>query len=191
MKKQCNEVFLGDIKGFSNALYKVLGLAVILYAAVIAMHILSEVWPIFDGTVDVIRVGGWPFAFDIHLLRIAQSSAFIPVVTFGLILFGENVTVPASTMAYFALVVVIASIAHGIFMALLLYFRFLFKELKNGVSPFSEKMVWRILMIAIIATISAIANITLTSIIFIAFIWLMYYIFDYGRKLQNESDTTL
>ena len=184
------EMPLGDIKGFSRAVYKLLGAAAIFYALVITLHILSELWSILGGTVDVVSVGGW-WPFELQLLRIGQSSVFIPASNFGLTVIGVNVTMPVSAAARAALVLTIALIAHGLLMTCLLYVRAMFGELKDGVSPFSSKMVTRILMLAVIITLLTVADLSLSGIMLMVIMWLVYYIFEYGRKLQDESDTTL
>jgi len=193
MQNNCtNQDDKGDIRSFSHVIHKVLGVVVIVYPLLIIMHILSELWRIFGWPIDIVTVGGWwPFVLDIQVLRIGQSSIFIPTTTFGITLFGESAFTPASTALNVALTVGLLVLTHGALMGALLYFRALFKELKNGTSPFCDKMVGRILSLAFVVTVFAIINISLTNIIFLIFAWLMYYIFDYGRKLQSESDTTL
>ena len=195
MKKSWHEMDLpmGDIKSFSRVVCKLLTVAIFVNLFVMIMLILSEIWPVLGGSVDIVTVGGWrPFMFDIHLLRIGQSAVFIPVTPFGLIIFGPYAMIPASPVAFVALAVLIASIGHGIFMAIFLYLRVIFKELKESESPFSKKMVWRIFIFAVITTVSTVTtNFSLTSVLFVAFMWLMYCIFYYGSKLQEESDTTL
>jgi len=181
-----------NIRDFSNVLYKVLGVVVIVYPIFIIMHILSELWRIFDWTTEIITVGGWlPFVIDMQRLHIGQLSIYIPITTLGIPLFGASTFTPDSTALNVAITIVLLIIAQGALMGAILYFKTLFKELKNGVSPFSHKMVSRISMLTIFITIFVLLNITIINIIFLTFAWLMYYIFDYGRKLQDESDTTL
>ena len=193
MDKNCtNKDSWGDIKEFSSLLHKVLGLVAIVYPIFIIMHILSELWRIFDWSIDVITIGGWqPFVIDIQMLHIGQSSIFIPAATFGITLYGGSTFTPDPTSLNIVMTIVLLLLANGALMGAILYFRAMFKELKNGVSPFSDKMVWRISTLVIFITVFAIMNITITNIIVLAFAWLMYYVFDHGRKLQNESDTTL
>ncbi|MCL2203835.1 MAG: hypothetical protein FWB88_07840 [Defluviitaleaceae bacterium] len=193
MKKNCTgQNSWGNIKGFSNALHKVLGIVAIVYPIFIVMHILSELWRIFGWNVEVITVGGWqPFVIDIQILRIGQSAVFIPATTLGIPLYGASTYTPDATTLNVVLTIVLLILAQGFLFGAILYFKKLFKELKNGASPFSHKMVGRILTLTIFITVFAIFNITVTNVIFLVFAWLMYYIFDYGRKLQEESDTTL
>ena len=182
----------GGIKGFSELVYRFLGVAAVVYALVIVMHILSEIWPVVGGEVAVVTIGGWrPFVLDVQLLHVGQSAIVIPVTTFGLALFGVNVTLSDSMAVNVVFVLLIALIAHGLFMVCLLYARALFGELKEGVSPFSPKMVQRVFWLALIATLLTLANLTLGGGILLIVMWLVYYVFDYGRKLQDESDQTL
>jgi len=191
MEKQCKEKQMGDIKGFSNALYKVLCVVIVTYPILIISNILSEIWRIFGMTVDVVNMG----IFDIQLLRIEDSPIFIPVTTWGISIY-PNSPVMELSVAYASVIAVALFIAHCLIMVGIFYFRAIFKELKCGTSPFSRKMVGRILSLAWLATFLTIfdavnQNLSLTHIVLLVTTWLLYYIFDYGRKLQDESDTTL
>ena len=191
MKKQCNETQTGDIKGFSNMLYKVLGVIAITYPLLIVSNILSEIWRIYGLALDVISLG----VFSVQLLRFDGSSVFIPAVTWGISIF-PNSPVRNFAMAEATVIGAALLVAHCFIMVGILYLRNIFKQLKSGVSPFSTKMVGHILSIAWYATILTIFDtvnqrLSLVNIVLLVTTWLLYYIFEHGRKLQEESDATL
>jgi len=191
MEKQCEERQMGDIRGFSNALYKALGVVAATWPILIVSNILSEIWRIFGMTVDVVNIG----IFGIQLLRIEDSSVFIPAITWGISIYPDSPVMEFS-VAYAMVIAVALFIVHCLIMVGIFYLRAIFKELKCGISPFSKKMVGRILSLAWLATILTIfeavnQNLSLTNIVLLITTWLLYHIFDYGRKLQDESDTTL
>jgi len=182
---------MGDIKGFSNALYKVLCVVIVIYPVLIISNILSEIWRIFGMAVDVINMG----IFDIRLLRIENSSIFIPATTLGITIYPNSPAMEFSVV-YASVIAALLFVAHCLIMVGIFYFRAIFKELKCGTSPFHKKMVDRILSLAWLVTFLTISdavnqNLSLTHIVLLVTTWLLYYIFDYGRKLQDESDTTL
>ena len=192
MKKQCSEGSQGDIKGFSRALYKILGVVAILYPIIIVTNILSEIWRIFGRTVDVITMG----VFDILLLRFEDSSIFIPATSWGITIYGDS-PVREPVVFEIALIAGLLLIAHCLIYVGVFYLKAIFKELKSGMSPFNEKMVGRILSLAWIATFLTIGevlsnqHVSLINVVLLVITWLLYYVFEYGRKLQDESDTTL
>jgi len=191
MEKQCTINAQGDIKGFSSMLYRILGVLAIAYPILVISNILSEIWRIFGMVADKMYLG----VFGIQLLRIGDSSAFIPVTSLGITIFPESPVMEFS-IAYALVIVVALLIAHCLKMAGIFYLRAIFRELKNGISPFSSKMVGRILSLAWLATFLTIFEavnqaLSLINIVLLVTTWLLYYIFEHGRKLQEESDTTL
>ncbi|MCL2187933.1 MAG: hypothetical protein FWB87_04130 [Defluviitaleaceae bacterium] len=191
MEKQCNSNSQGDLKGFSSMIYKILGVVLVLYPLIVVSNILSELWRIFGMEADAINL----WIFGLQLLRIEDSSAFIPVFTWGITIYADSpvrdFSVLYATIISAALLFVHCLIVVGIF-----YLRAIFKELKSGMSPFSEKMMQRILSLAWLATMLIIfeaisQRLSLTNIVLLITTWLLYYIFEHGRTLQNESDTTL
>jgi len=191
MKKPCSNDSGGNLLGFSGLLYKVLGVLLFTFPIVAISNVLSEIWRFFEFPVYMYYIGAW----GIPILRIGDSSAFIPTLPLGPIIFPLN-TGLEFTVLNVIIVVVLVLLVHGVFFAALLYMRIIFRELKNGVSPFEKKMVDRVLTLAWIATFINIfeavnLNLSLINISLMITTWLMYYIFRHGQNLQDESDTTL
>ena len=176
----CNrQITWGDIKGFSHKIYNALGVLAIVYPILMILHILSEIWRIFDWNEDIVTFGNW------------QLYNIIPATTFGISFFGGSAFTPDSTPLNIIITILALVLANGVSIVAIFYFRSLFKELKNGMSPFHSKIVTKILSLAILITVFSILSFDIRNILLMLFMWLLYYIFDHGHKLQNESDTTL
>jgi hypothetical protein len=80
---------------------------------------------------------------------------------------------------------------HVIILAAMLYVRSVFKDLRNGGSPFSKKVGTAIAGLA--GTFVGMGMVQQSLIMFFAaaLVGLIYLIFDYGRILQEDADTTL
>ena len=186
---------LGDIKSFSKIAHYVLGVAIVVYTIAIVNVIIAEIWLFLGTAVEIITVGSIrPFFFDLYRVQLGSAgTAFIPLFPFRLTAFSvanapENIS-PFSSLVFVLFLTVIGGL---IALGVMLYLRFILRELKRGVSPFSPKMVDRFLLVTIFITVNAlISNPSFATITLAGFMWLMYYIFDHGRKLQEESDTTL
>ena len=179
------------VQVFSKVVYRILTVAVIIYAVMAVTDVLSEIWAVMDGVIETTTIGRWlPFGLDVQLLRIGQSSIVIPAVNFGFAA-SPYMPIPNSLVAQVALFTFLSLLLHGMIAGCLMYTRFIFGQLKNGASPFSQRVVWFIRMLALIATIRLIYDMTLIGIILVVIVWLIYYAFEYGRTLQDESDTTL
>ena len=187
-KKMESKASLGDIRGFSKIVCNVLLVAAVIFAIIVIMGVVADVWPFAFGTVDTVSIGGFP----VYLLRIGDSSTFIPAIPYRITFSLANAPAHASLLASALLILVLSIIGGSVIVAAILYMRFIFKELGDGMSPFSLKMVNRFFMVTVFITVYAIiSNPNISTIMLAGFMWLMYYIFDHGRKLQEESDTTL
>ena len=186
-----NRTSLGNIKKFSGIAYKVLGIVVIVYTVAAVLAVIAEIWLFAGGNVDVVSLR--PLALDIYMLRWDNASVFIPVAPNIVTSFTvANAYTHLSPGAALAVVLAVSVIGGLMVIGGMLYLRHIFKELKIGVSPFAPAMVNRFLYVVIFITLNAlISNPSLANIILAGFMWLMYYVFDHGRKLQEESDTTL
>jgi|GEM_PF-6998724 len=202
MKKSWYETDLpmGDIVKFSGVVRKFLTAAAVINVILMLSLILSEALPVLGGAVDydsgrffTMEVFGWRVInVELISLYIGQRAVFVPAAPFGLVAAGHLDLGHLHPALHVGIIVLISLIGHGLFMAVILYLRVVFKELQGGASPFSRKMVWRIFIFAFITTTMLFTtNFSLTSILFAVFMWLLYCIFSYGSKLQEESDTTL
>ena len=188
MKNQ-NEMSFGDIRGFSNIAHYVLGIAIFVYTVAIILGVIAEIFYTFGDIVDIVTIG----IFDIYRFQTGNFSAYVlamPNLATSFTM--ANAPAYGSPAGSLALVLVVTLIGGLLAIGVMLYLRLIFNELRNGISPFSAKMVKRFFMVALFITGSAIiSNPSFTSLILAIFMWLMYYIFKHGNKLQEESDTTL
>jgi len=177
-----------NIKKISGIAYVLLTIGIVIWAVIGLMIIVEDIWVSSALPIETVTVGwGWPFSLDIQLLHFEGTSGFIPVLNTG--------WTTAGAIDSAIISVLISIVAIGIFTFVLLYVRSIFKYLKKGGSPFSGKISKAAYYIALglfyYGIFNDVAGRAFVMIFPAAFIALMGYIFDYGRKLQEESDTTL
>jgi len=114
--------------GFSNFVYKLLGIAAIVYSIVIIVGFLKDGWAVWGGVVDRVTIGWFP---PIYLLRIGGSSAFIPAISYNFTFSLADAPAHASVFASTAIVLAITIVGGAAVVAGMLYLRFVFKELKE------------------------------------------------------------
>jgi len=174
-----------SIKKISSIAYVFLTIGVVAWAVVGLMIILEDIWVTLALPIETVPIGwGW-FSLEVQLLRFEGASGFIPVMRTGWTSNFNDVIVSA----------LISLSVVGLFTFVLLYIRSIFKYLKKGGSPFSGKISKAAYYIALglfyYGIFDDVAGRGFMMIFPAALIALMGYIFDYGRKLQEESDTTL
>ncbi|MCL2286584.1 MAG: hypothetical protein FWC32_09515 [Firmicutes bacterium] len=138
-------------------------------------------------------VGFRPLAFDVYRLQAGSVNVFLPMLPLRATTFTiTNAPADFSPVGSLVLVLFVAVVGGLIAIGAMLYLRMIFKQLRSGVSPFSTAMVRRFFYVVIFFTVNAlISNPSFATIMLAGFMWLMYYVFDHGRELQQESDTTL
>ena len=185
----CNETIAQKregIKKLCGMAYVILTIGAIAWVVIGVMFIAEDIWTRLNLPIETVTVGwGW-FWVDVIQLRFQESGAFIPILYTGWTPAGvENVII--STMISFAV--------FGFFLFIILHIRNIFKDLKNGGSPFNKKIASAAHAIAFgmafLGITDGILGRGFMMLIPAALIALMGYIFDYGRLLQEESDTTL
>jgi len=80
---------------------------------------------------------------------------------------------------------------HGIILLAMLYVRGVFKNLLDGGSPFNKKVCNAIAGLAGAFVGMGLVQLSLIMFFAAALVGLIYLIFDYGRILQEDADTTL
>jgi len=118
-----------------------------------------------------------------EIMSLLDVSLNIPAFSFGFI--------GARGVANPVLVMLLMLLYHAIILSVMLYVRSVFKDLRDGGSPFSRKV-----SIAASGLSGALISIGIMQaellLIFAAvLVGLFAYIFDYGRILQEDADHTL
>jgi hypothetical protein len=193
-KKSCvqsNETIVHkreNIKKICKVVYIILTIGVIVWGIYGVMLVLEDIWVSMGLPMETITISniGW-FSFEeAHLLRFEGTGVFIPIIDTGWIPAGfDNVIV---TTIFNVFVV-------SLFMTFWLFIRSIFKDLKNGGSPFSRKISIAAYFVSAFIFFDAVHSGRLhwefAAIFPAALVGLLGFVFDYGRILQEESDTTL
>ncbi|MDR2184007.1 MAG: hypothetical protein LBE55_07505 [Clostridiales bacterium] len=158
---QENEQKREKIKKFCGIIYILLLLAVIFYAIMALSDIVYEVSPLLN------------LSFN------------IPAIRFGLM--GQR----GGPLDNIAFVAISWLIYHGIMLAAMLYVRGVFKDLRNGGSPFSKKVGNAAAGLSGAFIGAGLMQGNAVMFFAAALAGLFYFIFDYGRILQEDADTTL
>jgi len=176
------------IKKTCKLIHVFLTLGTILWAFLGIMTIIEDVWTSLALPMETIIIGTEWLSFNVLLLGFEGTELFIPIIKSGWIPAGiDNVVL---TTLYNMLIT-------GVFLIFLLFLRSIFNDLKNGGSPFSRKISFAAYAIAIFIASNTLHGPTgrfswdFYAIFPALLIGLIGFIFDYGRVLQEESDTTL
>jgi|GEM_PF-1162909 len=194
-KRQEKRVKKYSLEGFSRRINRFITFFIALYPVLLISHIFSEVWHRFQfqhhttffsssGTI-------LPFRIRTTWIPIGSSSRYVPTFSTLARVFPGSTYVPEASLANILIFIIPLFLLNIVLFLILVYFRKIFIDLINGVSPFTDKMVSRIDTIARVTTVYAVLTFTVPSVFFAIFTWLMYYIFIHGKRLQDEYDTTL
>ena len=108
----------------------------------------------------------------------------IPAIRFGLM--GQRGPLDALWF-----VILMPLLYHGIMLTAMLYVRNVFKDLRNGGSPFGKKIGYAAAGLSGAFVGSGLMQGDIVLFFGAALVGLFYFIFDYGRILQEDADTTL
>ena len=175
-----------NIKRICGILYVTSTPVIIIWAVIGLMLVVEDIWASLGMPLEASTIGTGRFAFEALLLGFEGSEVFIPIINIGWIPAGmDNV----------AITTIINIFALGLFLGLMLFIRSIFKDLKNGGSPFGKKVAWAAYGISLFLFFNALHSgrfdFQFIMLIPSALVALIGFIFDYGRILQEESDTTL
>jgi hypothetical protein len=175
-----------NIKKICSIIFNVSTVVVIAWSFFGLMMIILDIWASLGLPKETVSIGiGW-LSFEAQLLGFTGTDAFIPIINVGWIPAGiDNVVLTTLVNAFII----------GLFVFCMVFIRSIFKDLKNGGSPFSIKIVWATYGISAFMLSNAFHSGRFNWEFFIiipsALVALIAFIFDYGRILQEESDTTL
>ena len=169
------------IKTHCYRIYWILLAISVPFIILFASHLMYGVWLRLDRPViDIIGSGH----FNVTLLGFDDSPIVIPAVGIGLV---NNSMLPRYDVGGF----VFASLVwYATALIPIFYVVHLFKELSKGCSPF-DKRISRAARVLMVLLIILAINSNWTLFFAAALMGLFARIFDYGRLLQEENDTTL
>ena len=169
------------LKRYSKRTYRILIVVLVLTIILWVSYFLYGVWQRLELPIlDTIGSGH----FNIALLGVGESLIGIPAVGIG---FVHISTLPRYNFAGF---VMMSLVWFFMTVAPLFYVVHIFRELGNGCSPFDERISKAARVLAVLLVIIAI-NTSWILLVAAALMGLFARIFDYGRLLQEENDTTL
>ena len=169
------------IKKFCGVIYVVLTAAVIVYTVAALSHLMYEIWKIFEFRIDTMPI----MEINFKLLYFGNSAFALPAIDFGFVGYGTRPEDPP------ALVMTVAAGLHALYMFGMFFVRSIFRDLRNGGSPFSRKIIFGAYFVATVMFWSGVLDRRPADIFLAILVGLFCLIFDYGRILQEEADTTL
>ena len=160
------------IMAVSRIVYCLLTIVLIITAVFGIMQALAFTWILLGLPAETVMVGGQSVALP-YLFELGGTNVFIHVAREFGVGFGLTPTLRA------VIVITAVILAKG-----------MFRDLKDGFSPFSSKVISGFKKFAV-ALIIICVGINIGMVIFALIVWTMSLVFDYGLLLQNENDTTL
>ncbi|MCL2564811.1 MAG: hypothetical protein FWE24_03245 [Defluviitaleaceae bacterium] len=160
------------IRYISKFIHGLISLVLVVTITFALMQTFAFIWITLDMPLETVVVHERPVEVP-YLLRIGDINIFTPIVReFG---FG------------FSLRTVLWAIPPIIALA---FAKNVFKKLKKGHTPFTKEVVRGFNYFAIAFIVVAV-NTNVITVVFASIVFAMSFIFDYGRSLQDESDTIL
>ena len=172
------------IRRFSRVVYVLLQISFVASIVGGAFLTLFVSWPAFDLPMKTVEIGGRTVETAV-LFQLGNTTVSMPFVIAGssnLSIFSWNENIPSYDFTHVLSVVV--------FIIALAFAKRIFKILREEGSPFREDVVKGLKSLAIALLCSGLVT-GGTGIIAAGVVWVLCLIFDYGRALQAESDTTL
>jgi len=170
------------IKRFSRVIYVLLRIATIVLIILAAAELVAWIWSAYNFSTEMVTINGVNVNMPL-LFKMGNTRVFLPIAWGSSYDFlGASGLVPAVGLNGFL---------STIFTLVGLRFvRKVFKLLRENGSPFREDVVKTLKRLAIVLLVVGFVS-GLIAFIAAGVVWALCLIFDYGRSLQNESDTTL
>ena len=177
MEKQTEKIMK-----FSKVIFILLNIAFIALIIISAFQVLAFLWTRIDLPTEIVSIGGRDMEVPV-LFKIGNTNIALPITWesgFGLFV---------TRTPFFELEIgnlfgnILLIIGLGFVMSV-------FKKLREGGSPFREDIVKSLKKTSIALLCMGIVS-GGTALAAAGIVWVLCLIFDYGRALQNESDTTL
>jgi fatty acid desaturase len=170
------------ITKFSKIIYVLLKVAFIALIVVGAFQALAWLWSAFDLETELRTISGVEMEVPV-LFKLGDTTVALPITwESGVVFYKTNI--PFLEIGFVDFIVTILTIIGlGFTMSV-------FKKLRETGSPFREDVVKSLKKASIVLLcVGLVAGATV--IVAAGIVWVLCLIFDYGRLLQNESDTTL
>ncbi|MCL1976468.1 MAG: hypothetical protein FWG61_09960 [Firmicutes bacterium] len=170
------------IKRFSKVISVLLNIATIVFIVLAVAELLAWVWTTKNLGTEIVTINGVDMNVPL-LFKIGNTSVCLPIMwKSGYDFLNANGFVP---------IVGLTGFLSTIFTLVGLRFvRKVFKLLRENGSPFRDDVIKALKRLAIVLLVVGCVS-GLVAFIAAGVVWVLCLIFDYGRSLQNESDTTL
>ena len=169
------------IMRFSGIIYVLLNIAFVALIVVGALEAVSWLWSVLKLNTEVVTVAGVDMELPL-LFKVGSLKVYMPVMwKSGFDFFGAR---PIAAVGFEDFLLTVFTVAG------LRFAKAVFKLLRENGSPFRGDVVVSLKKLAVaLLCVGAVSGV----IPFLAagIVWVLCLIFDYGRALQDESDTTL
>ena len=170
------------IKRFSKVIHIVLNVLIIIFIVVAAMQLVAWIWSVMQLNTEMVVINGKEMEAPL-LFKLGDTRVLLPVMWESEFDFSAiSGYFPATNFGGFL---------QTVFM--IVGFRFVRKVfilLREDGSPFREEVVKALRKLAIVMLIVGLVS-GLIPFLVAGVVWVLSMVFEYGRMLQNESDTTL
>jgi len=177
MEKQAEK-----IKRFSKVICVLLIIVTIVLIILAAAELLAWIWTAHNLGTEMVTINGVQMNMPL-LFKVGNTRVFLPIAWGSSYDFlGASGLIPAVGLNGFL----------GTIFTLvgLRFVRKVFKLLRENGSPFRDDVVKSLKVLAIVLLVVGCFS-GLVAFLAAGVVWVLCLIFDYGRSLQNESDTTL
>ena len=166
---------------FSKVIHILMKTAFIALIVVGAMETLSWLWSVLKLHTEAVTVAGIERELPL-LFKVGNSKVFLPAVWENGSGFWGIRAIPAIGFGEY-LQTVLTIIGLG-------FAKAVFKLLRENGTPFREDVVISLKKLAVaLLCVGAVSGVI--SFLAAGIVWVLCLVFEYGRALQNESDTTL
>lgn len=175
------------ITQFSKVIYVLLRISYIVFICVGALYICSWLISLANMNTEIVTINGIEREVPI-LFKLGNTRVFLPVMWESgfdfQARFAPSVINSISAPNFGDLLLVIFTVIG------LGYAKVVFKLLRDNGSPFREDVVKALKKLAIALLLIGVVS-GIIPFLAAGVVWVLCLIFDYGRLLQNESDSTL
>ena len=181
MEKQTEKIMR-----FSKVIYVLLNIALIVFIVICVLEAVAWLWSVLKLHTGLVTINGVEMEAPL-LFRLGGTSVYMPVMWQS----GFDFSNIKRLVPGFSFAVGFEDFLGTIFTIISLRFtKRVFKLLRENGSPFRDDVVRALKGLTIILLCTGCVS---GAIPFLAagIVWVLCLVFDYGRMLQNESDTTL
>ena len=170
------------IKRFSKVICVLLRIVTIVLIILAAVELVAWIWSAYNLGTEMVTINGVDMNMPL-LFKIGSTRVFLPIAWGSSYDFlGTSGLIPAVGLSGF-LSIIFTLVG-------LRFVRRVFKLLRENGSPFREDVVKALKVLAIALLVVGCVS-GLVAFLAGGVVWVLCLVFDYGRSLQNESDTTL